>query len=62
MKKLVFVLSLLPSIALAHPGHDDAGVGGEPVAHAAITNPLIVLALCIALAYTFNRVIKAVRK
>jgi hypothetical protein len=62
MKKLALALSLVPSIALAHPGHDDVGVGGEPATHALITNPVIVLALCMAVAFAVNLVIKKVRK
>jgi hypothetical protein len=62
MKKLALVLSLVPSLALAHPGHDDVGVGGEPVAHALITNPVIVLVICALVTLAVYRVARMVRK
>lgn len=62
MKKLVFALFLVPSIALAHPGHDDVGVGGEPVAHAFITSPILVLALIVGVTLAVYRVARMVRK
>lgn len=62
MKKIVFALSLVPSIVLAHPGHDDVGVGGEPVAHAAITNPVLVIALCVGVTLAVYRIVRMVRK
>lgn len=62
MKKLALVLSLVPSIALAHPGHDDVGVGGEPAAHALITNPVLVLALIVGVTLAVYRVARMVRK
>lgn len=61
MKKIILALSLAPSYALAHPGHDDVGVGGTPVAHAAITNPIVVLALIVAITYGVYRVSRMVR-
>lgn len=63
MKKLTLLLiSLVPSIALAHPGHDDVGVGGTPAAHAVITNPVLVVALCVGLTLAVYRVARMVRK
>lgn len=62
MKKLTVLLSLVPSLALAHPGHDDVGVGGSPAAHAVITNPVIVLALCALVTLAVARIYWMVRK
>ena len=62
MKKLALLISLVPSVALAHPGHDDVGVGGTPAAHAVITNPVLVVALCVGLTLAVYRVTKMVRK
>ena len=62
MKKIALFLSLVPSVALAHPGHDDVGVGGTPAAHALITNPVIVLALCVGITLAVARVYGMVRK
>ena len=62
MTKILLALSLVPSIALAHPGHDDVGVGGQPVAHALITNPVLVLALCVGITLMVVRVARMVRK
>lgn len=62
MKKLALLLSLVPSVALAHPGHDDVGVGGEPAMHALITNPVLVLALVVGLTLAVARVYRMVRK
>ncbi len=52
--KLILALSLVPSIALAHPGHHEHD-GGNSAFNA---NWVVVLALCIALAYAVNLVIK----
>jgi hypothetical protein len=62
MKTLALLLSLVPSVALAHPGHDDVGVGGTSAAHAAITNPVIVIALCVVVTLAVARVYRMVRK
>ncbi len=62
MKKLALVLSLVPSVALAHPGHDDVGVGGTPAAHAVITNPVLVLALIFGVTLMVARIYGMVRK
>ena len=62
MKKLAMLILLAPSLALAHPGHDDVGVGGSPEAHALITNPVVVLALFVALTLGVRAVAKAVRQ
>ena len=62
MKKLALVLSLVPSIALAHPGHDDIGVGGTPANHALITNPVLVVVLCALVTLAVYRVARMVRK
>ena len=56
MMKLALVLSLVPSIALAHPGHD----GG--ITHdALVTNPVFVLALFVAATYVVARITRMVR-
>jgi hypothetical protein len=62
MKKLALVLSLVPSIALAHPGHDDVGVGGDRAAHAVITNPVLVVVIFALITLAFYRVTRMVRK
>ncbi len=62
MKKLALALLFAPSIALAHPGHDDVGVGGTPAAHAFITNPGIVLAIVVLATLAVYRVARMVRK
>lgn len=62
MTKIALLLSLVPSVALAHPGHDDVGVGGEPATHALITNPVLVVALCVGLTLAVARVYRMVRK
>jgi len=58
MKKLIAFLSLVPSVALAHPGHHrDGGVTHD----AFITNPVLVIALCVAITYVATRIAKRVR-
>jgi hypothetical protein len=61
MKKLAIAILLAPSLALAHPGHDDVGIGGTPAAHATITNPVIVLLLIVALTLAVRGVARMVR-
>jgi hypothetical protein len=55
MKKLALALSLVPSIALAHPGHHDGGHD------AFITNPVLVLALIVGVCGALYRVTRMVR-
>lgn len=62
MKKLALALFLMPSLALAHPGHDDVGAGGDPTTHAFITNPVLVLLLCVGIMMMVTRVVRMVRK
>jgi predicted Co/Zn/Cd cation transporter (cation efflux family) len=57
MMKLIALFSLVPSIALAHPGHHDGGVAHD----AAVTNPVFAVALCVALTYVVARIAKRVR-
>lgn len=62
MMKFALALSLVPSIALAHPGHDDVGVGGTPEAHVFVTNPVLVLLLIVGVTLAVYRVARMVRK
>ncbi len=55
MMKLALALSLVPSVALAHPGHDDAG------RDAFVSNPVLVLALIVGVVLAVYRISRMVR-
>jgi len=59
MKKIVFALLLVPSVVLAHPGHDGHADASR---EALITNPALIIALFIGISLAFSRVARMVRK